>query len=461
MIDDIVEIINTFFFFNDTATTEIYTLSLHDALPISAFLGYFYTGAFIFEALGRWFFAAAEKKDDYLNTAKQLIFCLLLLVVVSLINPLHYEIITYPFDKMQQSFQISQITEWQPLSLPMITVHLVIMTVLFLLALPGLFKEKHWGITLITLFFAIMTIKHLRFQVDFLLVAIWPAHHFLKDLKTRSYVFELTRKLVTIALFVLVLSNFLIFHRNLVSTGLGIQKREYPIQAAKFIEQEFNGWKIINYYGWGGFLLWWLPVNPYFIDGRQLPGEATFRSHQAMFYDLADHEETSMEIIQKYQVGLVMYPAKLNKNVPLEKLFPGAMWALIYFDNLCQIYLPRLPKHQEEIARFEYKIVDPTDSEMRFFEKAQNDKSYAKMMLKELKRAVKDDPQSYALLPLAKYYFQQKDWANAARYLEMMAKANPRIANTWIRLGQAYKMMGQTEKAKSCFIQAKKLDPTL
>src|SRR2546430_4289739 len=28
--------ISIFFFFNDTATTEIYTLSLHDALPISA-----------------------------------------------------------------------------------------------------------------------------------------------------------------------------------------------------------------------------------------------------------------------------------------------------------------------------------------------------------------------------------------------------------------------------------------
>src|SRR3712207_8712541 len=27
---------NVYFFFNDTATTEIYTLSLHDALPISA-----------------------------------------------------------------------------------------------------------------------------------------------------------------------------------------------------------------------------------------------------------------------------------------------------------------------------------------------------------------------------------------------------------------------------------------
>src|SRR2546427_8048451 len=28
-------VITLFFFFNDTATTEIYTLSLHDALPIS------------------------------------------------------------------------------------------------------------------------------------------------------------------------------------------------------------------------------------------------------------------------------------------------------------------------------------------------------------------------------------------------------------------------------------------
>src|SRR5256885_8711148 len=29
------DLISLFFFFNDTATTEIYTLSLHDALPIS------------------------------------------------------------------------------------------------------------------------------------------------------------------------------------------------------------------------------------------------------------------------------------------------------------------------------------------------------------------------------------------------------------------------------------------
>src|SRR3712207_7281913 len=34
-----VSYMSVFFFFNDTATTEIYTLSLHDALPISAGAG--------------------------------------------------------------------------------------------------------------------------------------------------------------------------------------------------------------------------------------------------------------------------------------------------------------------------------------------------------------------------------------------------------------------------------------
>src|SRR5215208_8178668 len=35
-----------FFFFNDTATTEIYTLSLHDALPIRGGYGIFYDRVF-------------------------------------------------------------------------------------------------------------------------------------------------------------------------------------------------------------------------------------------------------------------------------------------------------------------------------------------------------------------------------------------------------------------------------
>src|SRR5256885_8349138 len=43
-----------FFFFNDTATTEIYTLSLHDALPISSF-SLWYLIVSLFVILSLWY----------------------------------------------------------------------------------------------------------------------------------------------------------------------------------------------------------------------------------------------------------------------------------------------------------------------------------------------------------------------------------------------------------------------
>src|SRR2546430_12838632 len=59
----------TFFFFNDTATTEIYTLSLHDALPISV---YSKNGYFVHFDPGA--FAQGEKSSVYVNAPAGLTF---------------------------------------------------------------------------------------------------------------------------------------------------------------------------------------------------------------------------------------------------------------------------------------------------------------------------------------------------------------------------------------------------
>src|SRR5258708_39250497 len=79
-----------FFFFNDTATTEIYTLSLHDALPICtrddapAFILTAYGKPRTDKAFTNWFREAAHKAGDRkstrLNSSHQIIsyavFCL-------------------------------------------------------------------------------------------------------------------------------------------------------------------------------------------------------------------------------------------------------------------------------------------------------------------------------------------------------------------------------------------------
>src|SRR5258708_22597869 len=68
-----------FFFFNDTATTEIYTLSLHDALPICLLTGGPYPGFEKNQGTLGWL-GATDRKSTRLNSSHQIIsyavFCL-------------------------------------------------------------------------------------------------------------------------------------------------------------------------------------------------------------------------------------------------------------------------------------------------------------------------------------------------------------------------------------------------
>src|SRR5256885_8331939 len=71
-----------FFFFNDTATTEIYTLSLHDALPILGELRQFSSATcdICDEAVARMLATFTDRKSTRLNSSHLVIsyavFCL-------------------------------------------------------------------------------------------------------------------------------------------------------------------------------------------------------------------------------------------------------------------------------------------------------------------------------------------------------------------------------------------------
>src|SRR5256884_2731342 len=67
-----------FFFFNDTATTEIYTLSLHDALPISARAGRERQDLHHFELRARFVGDRSEEHTSELQSRLHLV-CRLLL----------------------------------------------------------------------------------------------------------------------------------------------------------------------------------------------------------------------------------------------------------------------------------------------------------------------------------------------------------------------------------------------
>src|SRR3989442_12709814 len=67
-----------FFFFNDTATTEIYTLSLHDALPILTYFGVTRYATVQFEQYGSLEQVRSEEHTSELQSRPHLV-CRLLL----------------------------------------------------------------------------------------------------------------------------------------------------------------------------------------------------------------------------------------------------------------------------------------------------------------------------------------------------------------------------------------------
>src|SRR5256885_14891056 len=72
--------ISFFFFFNDTATTEIYTLSLHDALPICIASGHKHGASEPVTGFGAFDSARQDRKSTRLNSSHLVIsyavFCL-------------------------------------------------------------------------------------------------------------------------------------------------------------------------------------------------------------------------------------------------------------------------------------------------------------------------------------------------------------------------------------------------
>src|SRR6266576_3883125 len=67
-----------FFFFNDTATTEIYTLSLHDALPISPLGRALVEATPVIDAAARMLRSRSEEHTSELQSRRDLV-CRLLL----------------------------------------------------------------------------------------------------------------------------------------------------------------------------------------------------------------------------------------------------------------------------------------------------------------------------------------------------------------------------------------------
>jgi hypothetical protein len=136
---------------------------------------------------------------------------------------------------------------------------------------------------------------------------------FARDLPLLFMRFSLIFSLFSIAVLCLVQTHY---YRDPFAVA---DKYQYPVAAINYLKShpEYDNSKLLNDFGWGGFLIWTYPTRQLFIDGRlpQYPyaGHSLLEEYWGFFQD----KTVGAQLI-KYQISLVMMkpdptePVKLN-----------------------------------------------------------------------------------------------------------------------------------------------------
>jgi len=228
------------------------------------------------------------------------------------------------------------------------------------------------------------------------------------------------------------------------SFGWGSKERAYPVKGAEFLKNHLDGGKVFNDFDIGGYLLW--AKVPVFVDGRIGPYFNTTV--------IQDHFKIlggKLELLDKYGIDWQILPyARSNLTQEFERynklLVSTGRWALVYWDDVCLIYVRRIPKYDSVILNYEYKYVNPAVPDMSL---------PPRLFLGDLQRRLTADPE--LMLPYVlscNYYFAQNDPVMAERQLEVAIQKDPYNGTLYNNLGNIYLRQGKLEAAIAAYKKA-------
>ena len=270
--------------------------------------------------------------------------------LLTLVNPygwrLHKEIV----DSLSNRFMIETLQEWHSLSLDTLAGKL------FVAYLGGLglmlarwyrrVEPVRWTIMAV---FLVLAWRNLRNIPLFLIVSLplfadllqaavdWLARQSpVRRLSVSRWV-GATTVVLGVLLMYLGPDHLLHVWRFGVDPAASFRNTSYPIEAVEWIRTHRDrlGDRPVHDYRYGGFLLWWLPGEKIFIDGRMPAWRIGDRWIFKDYVDLRETDSPRMEVLRKYSVdwALLKRDAVLANN--LDRL-PG--WRKEYEDTKVVIY---------------------------------------------------------------------------------------------------------------------------
>lgn len=222
-----------------------------------------------------------------------------------------------------------RIAEWMP------SIFTIDMCFLFILCLSVVLVIKHFkeikaellAVYLMSLVMAVSSLRNIPIFVILTvpLVAVLIDKFFAKISKSKV---SQRRFVKAMNIFLLISIAFFLFDVSLnARPGLNLREEAYyPKKAVSYLKEHSYPGRLFSFYGWGGYLIWKLPQEKTFVDGR-MPSwrnEAAGKEETASAMDdyiKITSGETSFQVpAEKYGIKTVLWPTGSKPSFSEQKI---------------------------------------------------------------------------------------------------------------------------------------------
>jgi hypothetical protein len=273
--------------------------------------------------------------------------------VLTFVNPYGWRLYQEIFLSLSDRFMLETLHEWQPLSLQTYAGQLYAGYLVGLGAAMGMGYRRIEPIRWVVLaVFLGLSFRHWRNIPFFLIVSLPLAAEVLQMIALRAMAWmpaaaRHPKKWSLAAAFIVAIGLSALSPEHLtrvVRSGLAAEEffrnTSYPIEAVQWVKANRDrvGARMFNEYGHGGFLLWWLPGERIFIDGRmpawRIGGRHIFKDYLA----LTNWDPPALGVLDKYLVDWAL----VKRDSPLERALAGKRgWGTVYADAKVTIFVRR------------------------------------------------------------------------------------------------------------------------
>ncbi len=358
-------------------------------------------------------FTSSEIKALSKDELRKLWIISIISALMLLVNPHGISTYLYAYSHTKMRL-LESVNEWQNPFAPKLDFGFIItLYKIFLfsgiLVLYYAYKKKDLLFALMFIAFAVYSVRAIRFTVDyemimafFIIISIGYILSLVKGANFKNLFNGIVLKGALGIFFIYIISQIpsnsiyekIQYYRIY---GWGINSDFIPVQLFDFIKENKISGTTYNHFGTGGYLIWNFPGEKNFIDSRNLNDEI-FKEYNAIMVMQPGFEkkleERGVDYVVYLDPDLIRRPNDLKRLVT-NYFSTNKNWKLVFWDDKSMLFVKDIPKFEEIINNYEYKVIKPYSALFNKAEFESNIRANQQTAKDEIKRKSDTEPNGY------------------------------------------------------------------